>query len=392
MSAVEEKRIFFVIGEESGDVLGADLIDALEKKAAEAGISIKPIGLAGEHMRARGMNSLFDISDIAVMGITAVLGRLPTLIKRVLATVSAIVEQKPDIVVLIDSPDFTHAVAKRVRKKCPHMPIINYVCPSVWAWRQGRARRMAAYVDHVLALLPFEPAVLAELKGPPATYVGHQLVNEMADLIHPPNHQLPVEDPTSKPVLLVLPGSRRGEIKSLLNTFGETVEFLHQRGMQFTCIIPAVNALADEISQKTRHWAVRPEVVIGSEAKFAAFGKATAALAVSGTISLELALAGVPMVLAYKLDLIARPLMFVVKAWSPALPNLVADYIIVPEELNEAAVKERLARRLERLLVDTPERRAQIEGLALVAQKMQVDQPPGEKAALIVLSHLPGVR
>jgi len=321
-----------------------------------------------------------------VMGVSAVLARLPTIIRRVYQTVAAIEKERPDLVVLIDSPDFTHAVAKRVRKKLPTIPIIDYVCPSVWAWRQGRARKMTAYIDHVLALLPFEPRVLKELGGPDATYVGHRLVGDAnANEISGESDHGEICDP---PTLLVLPGSRRGELKALLNVFGETVDYLHQRGQKFKCIIPAVPRLADEIREKTASWTVKPQIISETFDKQAAFKKATAALAVSGTISLELAMAGVPMVLAYKLDTILRPFGFLIKTWSAALPNLVADYVVVPEEVNETASSGRLARQLERLLSDTPERRAQIAGLEFVKRTMQVDQPPGKKAAGVIFNYL----
>ncbi len=384
MSKQASKKIFFVIGEASGDALGADLLQALNRKSANSGIEIIPVGIAGERMSALGMRSIFDVSEIAVMGIVDVLARLPRIIKRVLNTVAAVENEKPDLVVLIDSPDFTHAVAKRVRKKLPNLPIINYVCPSVWAWRQGRARNMAVYVDHVLALLPFEPAALKALDGPPATYVGHRLVREMQGFADE-NRNAPNGD---LPVLLVLPGSRKGELKSLLSTFGDTVGFIHNRGGRFHCIIPAVTHLEEEIRQKTGNWAVKPEIVTGDAQKLDAFRQATAALAVSGTVSLELALAGVPMVLAYKLDAMARPFGFLIKTWSAALPNLIADYVVVPEEVNETATKGRLGRLLERLLIDTPERQAQLAGLATVVKKMQTDEVPGDKCAGIILQHL----
>ncbi len=388
MDDLTTKRVFFVIGEESGDILGADLLDALNEKAGAGGLRIEAVGLAGACMEERGVSSLFDISEIAVMGFTAVLARLPKIINRVYQTVAAIEKQKPDIIVLIDSPDFTHAVARRIRKKLPQTPIIDYVCPSVWAWRQGRAKKMAAYIDHVLALLPFEPTVLKELGGPDATYVGHRLADDVGDgqgiVCAYPHEQLA----GAKPVLLVLPGSRRGELNSLLEVFGETVALLEKRGHKFDCIIPAVPRLADEIKMRTANWIVKPEIVATEQEKKAAFQKATAALAVSGTVSLELAIAGVPMVLAYKLDAIARPLGFLIKTWSAALPNLVADYVVVPEEVNETASMGRLARHLERLLNDTPERQAQTLGLQKVRERMKVDQPPGQKAADIVLTFL----
>ncbi len=388
MSSLKQKKVFFVIGEESGDLLGADLLAALYANSSSAGFDIEAVGLGGPAMQAQGIKSLFDVSEIAVMGITAVLGRLPIIIRRILHTVAAIKQERPDLIVLIDSPDFTHAVAKRVRKKLPEIPIIDYVCPSVWAWRQGRARKMTAYIDHVLALLSFGSKVLKELGGPEATYVGHKLVHELNDISIGKMPTAFDNSTNELPVLLVLPGSRKGEVDRLLDIFGETVELMRKRGQKFECVIPAVAHLEDEIKRKCEKWPVKPKIVTGADNKLAAFESAAAALAASGTVSLELALAGVPMVLAYRLDPIIKPFAFMFSTWSAALPNLVADYVVVPEEFNHEVTSDRLVRQLERLLWDSPQRQAQIEGMKDIKSNMQVDQPPGEKAADVIFRYL----
>lgn len=388
MSSLKRKKVFFVIGEESGDLLGADLLVALNSKSDSAGFKIEPVGLGGPAMQSLGVKSLFDISEIAVMGISAVIGRLPTIIRRIMNTVAEIVRQRPDVIILIDSPDFTHAVAKRVRKKLPGVPIIDYVCPSVWAWRQGRARKMTAYIDHVLALLSFEPRALKELGGPDATYVGHRLIEEYKDISLEQRPKAFDNSDGDIPTVLVLPGSRKSEVDRLLDVFGDTIEMMRARGQSFECVIPAVDHLENEIRKVTDKWPVRPKIVTGAKSKREAFANATAALAASGTVSLELALAGVPMVLAYKLDPIAKRLAFLFSLWSAALPNLVADYVIVPEEFNHEVTSDRLVRQLERLLWDSPQRRAQIEGMKDIKSNMQVNQPPGEKAADVIFQYL----
>src|SRR5690606_7493231 len=162
------------------------------------------------------------LDDIAVMGFTAVIGRLPTIIDRVHRTVDAVVAAKPDILVIIDSPDFTHAVAKRVRRRLPDLPVVDYVSPSVWAWRPGRARRMRGYVDHVLALLPFEPAAHQRLGGPACTYVGHPLIERLGEL-RPAHGERPPLAGGGPATVLVLPGSRRSEVSRLLPVFRETL-------------------------------------------------------------------------------------------------------------------------------------------------------------------------
>ncbi|MEM1318252.1 MAG: lipid-A-disaccharide synthase [Pseudomonadota bacterium] len=374
------KTVYFVIGEESGDLLGADLIDGLE---TIADLEAQYVGLAGHAMQKRGMRSLFEIEGIAVMGFSAVIARLPTIIRRVHQVVADIVAKKPDIIVLIDSPDFTHAVAKRVRKKLPSVPIVDYVCPSVWAWRSGRAKTMRAYIDHVLAILPFEPKVLAQLDGPPATYVGHRLARHVAAL---PEHKAAHNSVTQ---LLVLPGSRRGEIERLLPAFGETVELLRQRGHEFETTLAAVPRHRALIERHTATWSAAPTIV-SSEENDTTFAHVDVALAASGTVALELALHGVPMVTGYKLDPVARPFASLVTTWSALLPNLIADRLIVPEEINELVLPGRLARHIEELMLDGPARRRQLDGFTDVRLAMETKTPPGERAASVVFDMLRG--
>lgn len=377
-------KVAVILGEASGDNLAADLWPVLGAEAERRGKSLEFCGLAGPRMEAMGHRSLFDIEEIAVMGFSAVIGRLPKIVRRVYQTVSHVRAEGPDLVLLIDSPDFTHAVAKRLRPHLPGVPIINYVCPSVWAWRSGRAAKMRAYVDHVLALLPFEPKVLAELGGPSATYVGHPLKGK----IRPPRP----DDPFAggrKPKLLVLPGSRSGEIKRLLGVFGRTLVTLRERGVEFDALLPAVPHLKEAISNEVANWSV-PVRVAESADNERLFEEADAALAASGTVALELAVYRVPMALAYKLDPVARPFAGLVSTWSAALPNLIAGWLLVPEEFNESVKPERLARRVERLLADTPERRAQVEGFNAVAQNMQTDRPTAEIATQAIFDVLDG--
>jgi lipid-A-disaccharide synthase len=375
-------RVFLVVGEESGDQLGGRLMEALIRRTGGA---VHFSGVGGARMEALGLSSLFPLNDIAVMGITAVLGRLPTIVRRVYQTVDAALAAEPDVVVIIDSPDFTHQVAKRIRKRRPSIPIVDYVSPSVWAWRPGRARRMARYVDHLLALLPFEPAIHARLGGPPTTYVGHPLVDRPEQLHPAPGERAEIAD-AERPVLLVLPGSRGGEIDRMLGVFGETVERLHGEGRPFELVIPAVPRLADRIVAETAGWAVRPEVVSGDAQKFAAFRRAHAALATSGTVTLELALAGVPMVVAYRRDPVFKAVTELVRripgqvqVQSMVLANIILGERIVPDHLDPDVDAGILARDLAPLLADTPERRAQVTGLARLGRAMAL--PQGLRAA-----------
>lgn len=373
-------KVYLVLGEESGDKLGSDLVPALQQQAKDAGMDVEFVGLAGPRLQELGVKSLFNIEDIAVMGFTAVIARLPTIVRRVYQTVGDIKKQKPDVIVLIDSPDFTHAVAKRVKRKLPNVPVINYICPSVWAWRPGRAKKMRAYIDHVLAILPFEPKALEDLHGPPGTYIGHPLARQIAAL---PSAKRPKPDNT----LLVLPGSRRGEIKRMLALYGEALTILKDRGVDFQPVLPAVTRLTDTIRQQTASWPVQPKIVDSSE-NAQTFAGARAALATSGTVVLELALHRVPTLVCYRLDSIARMLAGLITTWSGVLPNLILDRVFVPEEHNEMVTPHRLARYIERLMDETLERQVQIEGFEELTKAMQTKRPPGELAAEIVLNHV----
>ncbi len=375
-------RIYFVLGEESGDALGADLFAALQRQADEAEQTVEISGLAGERLQAAGMSSLFDIDDIAVMGLTAVAARLPSIVRRVYQTVADIEREKPDAIVLIDSPDFTHAVAKRVRKKLPATPILNYVCPSVWAWRSGRARRMRAYIDHVLTLLPFEPDALKRLDGPPGTYVGHPLATRTSG-----TDNVDERETDSKPKLLVLPGSRNTELKQLLSLYGEVVETLEKRGLVFDLVLPTVSRLRERIEQETASWAVQPDIRDSGENQ-TLFAGARAALIASGTVSLELAVHGVPHVSGYRFDAITSPFLRLLNTWSANLPNLIADQVIVPEEINGMVMPERMARHVEAVFNDGPARQHQIEGFKQVRARMKTKRPAGELAAEIVFNHI----
>ena len=365
-------KIYFVIGEESGDALGADLIDGIN----EIGLNAQYLGLAGRRMQSLGMSSLFDISDIAVMGFSAVFGRLPKILKRIGQTADDIIKKQPDVLVLIDSPDFTHRVAKKVRRNNPDILIIKYVCPSVWAWRPGRAPKMKAYVDHVLALLPFEPELLEKLGGPKATYVGHPLSSRIGNK--------PVRKKTKKkqhPVLLVLPGSRRTEVKLLLPDIAKTLEILEERGNQYRTIMPVVPHLSEEISAAVSKWKIRPEIIDSEEEKLAVFEMADAALAASGTVLLELALYRVPMISIYRLDWLLHQFRFLIFGWSAALPNLVLDEPLVPERVGDMIRPGWLARAIERIVTDGPERQIQLDGFERLSKAMARDQSPGIEAA-----------
>ncbi|HVZ51639.1 MAG TPA: lipid-A-disaccharide synthase, partial [Pseudolabrys sp.] len=233
--AGEGPHIYLVAGEESGDRLGAALIAAL-RRASDGRARFSGIG--GDHMAAEGVKSAFPLGELAIMGFAAIPARLPQILARIRETADAVIAARPDVLVIIDSPEFTHRVARRVRARAPGIPIIDYVCPSVWAWRPGRARAMRPYVDHVLALLPFEPEALRRLNGPPATFVGHPLAEQVARLR--PNAEEAIRRLADPPLVLVLPGSRSGEIRRMAPVFGEALARVARQTGPLDIVVPAV--------------------------------------------------------------------------------------------------------------------------------------------------------
>jgi lipid-A-disaccharide synthase len=288
--------------------------------------------------------------------------------------------------VIIDSPDFTHRVASAVRARDPRIPIVDYVSPTVWAWRSGRARAMRRYVDHVLALLPFEPEAYVRLQGPPCSYVGHPLIEQIGALRPDAGEQQRRDD--SPPVLLVLPGSRRSEIRHHMAVFGETLGRLHAAGVPFELVLPTMPHLEAAVREGVKDWQVQPRIAVGEQGKRAAFRIAHAALVKSGTVTLELALAGIPMVAAYKGGSVeAWVLKRLVRVNSVILANLVIGENVVPEFLQQDCTPERLLPALREILTHSPLRRRQIEAFAKLDTSMSTgDQPPSVRAADIVLA------
>lgn len=372
-----------VAGEVSGDLLGGDLIAAL--RAAHAG-PVVLVGVGGEALERQGLTSLFDFSELSIMGISQVLKRLPSLIRRIRQTADALIAARPDVLLIIDSPDFTHRVARRVRKALPGLPVVNYVCPSVWAWKEERAPRMRAYVDHVLALLPFEPAVMERLGGPATTYVGHRLIGD-PDIQHIRTARLAERAPGER-VCLLLPGSRGTEITRLLPVFGEAVQEITARNPGTRFLLPTVPRQEALVRKLTADWPVKPQITVSTAQKWQAFIDADAAIAASGTVILELALARVPVVSTYRFDWLANLFLGKVKIWTAAIPNIIADYAVVPEYLNDMVRPGSLTRWFERLSTDTAQRSAMLEGYDLVHARMQTTRLPGETGAAVILDLL----
>lgn len=376
-------RIFVVVGEASGDQLGFRLMQALRAQAPDVEI----IGVGGEAMAREGLQSLFPLEGIAVMGFVPVIRRLPLLMRRWRETAAAVLATRPDVLVIIDSPDFTHRVARIVRAVRPDLPVVDYVSPSVWAWRPGRAKKMRAYVDAVLALLPFEPEAHVRLGGPPCTYIGHPLIERAADW------RASVADEAARDArpgtLLLLPGSRRSEIERLLPDFCRALALITAKRPGLRAVLPAVRQHEARIRAIVADFAIKPEIVVGEAAKWAAFRQARAALAVSGTVTLELALAKVPMVAAYRVSPPEMLLKYVVTATSFSLPNLVRGQNFIPELLQGDATPQKLSEAVLPLLDDGPARAAQMREFAEIEALMSLDngKTPSAEAARIILGY-----
>ncbi|MCS3449657.1 MULTISPECIES: lipid-A-disaccharide synthase [Bradyrhizobium] len=378
------RKIFLIATEESGDRLGAALMQVLRQRLGDA---VQFSGVGGQAMAAQGIAPLFPIEELSIIGFAAVVKQLPKILRLIRRTADAVLADAPDMLVIIDSPDFTHRVARRVRARNPNIPIVDYVSPSVWAWRPGRARAMRRYVDHVLALLPFEPEEYRKLQGPPCSYVGHPLTEQLASLR--PNEDEQKRRDAQPQVLLVLPGSRRSEIRHHLALFGAALGRLSKQ-TPFELVLPTLPHLEAMVREGVASWPVVPRLAIGETEKRAAFRVARAALAKSGTVTLELALSGIPMVTAYRVGAAeAFILRRAIRVSSVILANLVIGSDIIPEFLQEDCTPDKLAAALGDVLADSPDRLRQLVGFATMDGKMSTgDQPPSVRAADIVLAEM----
>lgn len=384
-----KRRVFLVAGEDSGDQLGGRLMAAIRRRAKD---QVAFTGVGGEAMAKEGCRSLFPLDEVAVMGPMAIFRRLPSLVRRVYQTVSAAVEADPDVLVILDSPEFTHPIARRVRRRMPHLPIVDYVSPSVWAWRPGRAQRMRGYIDHVLAILPFEPDAHARLGGPECSYVGHPLIERLDWIrgVEPQELAGRLGIGQGEAVLTVLPGSRVTEVSRLMEPFGATLALLLERHGPLQVIVPVTPGMREAVEQGASSWPVRPHLVESETEKFQAFQRSRAALAASGTVTLELGLSGTPMVVAYRVEPLVAPLLRrTITAPSTVLPNLILGENAFPELHQEHCTPERMAEALLPLLRDSPERTRQLEALSGLDGKMRLPNRgrPSDRAARIVLDH-----
>lgn len=377
-------KAFLIAGEPSGDRLGAALIAGLR----ELDPALEVRGIGGEGMAAQGLESLFPMSELSLMGIWEILPKYRALKRRIAQTAQAVIKAAPDVLITIDSPDFGLRVARIVRAAAPGIRTVHYVAPSVWAWRPGRARKMAQVIDHVLAILPFEPPLM-QAAGMSCDFVGHPVVSErLASAADASAFRAAHAIAADAPLVLCLPGSRRGEVARLGPRFDEALMRLRDRLPEMRVVLPTVPGVADMVDAMVRRWPTAPVVVQGESDKRAAFAAADLALAASGTVSLELAANGVPMVIGYDMAPVSRALIgLLLKTDTVTLVNLVSETRAVPEFLGRHCQPGPMANALLRLLDDPEARAEQLAAMDLTMQRLgRGGEPPGLRAARSVIA------
>ena len=375
--------IYLIAGEPSGDVLGARLMAALRELT---GGQVRFAGIGGESMRDEGLVSLFPQADLAVMGFAEVLPRIPRILRRLDQTLADIEAKRPALIVTIDSWGFTGRVAKRLKQAGSRIPRLHYVAPMVWAWKEKRARQLAERVDRLLCLLPNEPAYFAR-HGLPAVHVGHPVLERRGRSGDGAAFRARHAIPADAPLLCLLPGSRHSETSRLLPVFGETARLMAQRFPGLRLVIPSVETVVAEVRAAVAGWRVPPLVIDGHE-KWDCFAASQAALAASGTVALELAVARLPMVIAYR---VSAPTAMIVRRVLTVkyvcLLNLLLDRAVVPEYLQEDCRPESLADALTPLMRDEAARARQLAGCAEALDKLGIaGETPSRRAAREALS------
>ncbi len=376
-------NIMLVAGEPSGDQLGAELMGALGKLA---GRQVRVIGVGGAAMERAGLKSLFPLDDTSVMGLREVVPRIPRILRRVREASAFAAREKPDLLVLIDSPDFTHRIARRVKRLDPTIRTANYAPPQVWASRGYRARKMAKYMDAVLTLLPFEVPFF-ERYGIEAHFVGNPVVERAKRMIGGAAFRKRHGTSGEAAILAVLPGSRRNEIRFILPAFKDAVGLLAGQIPGLVCVMPTVSGVAPLVREAAANWPTPVHIVEDEDEKFAAFDAADAALAASGTVTTELALARTPMVVGFRMGgltyAIAKRLVDVPYI---TLVNLVLKREAVPEFIQDRCEPQALAEAVKPLLTDVAAHAAQVKDLDAAAQLLgEGEESPSLRAARAVL-------
>jgi len=375
--------VYLIAGEPSGDMLGARLMRALKEQSPD----VKFAGVGGENMQKEGMVSLFDISDLAIMGLAEVIPSIPKVLRRIKETVADIKEKEPDVVITIDSWSFSARVHKALRKKKIRVLQMHYVAPQVWAWKKRRAKTMYKYIDHLLTLFPNEPAYFTPYHLP-TDFVGHPVVESSMINADATEFLQKNKIPGDKKIFLILPGSRHNEVANLLPVFLETAKELKAKHPELFFVLPTVKTVEKRVLDMVKENKADILVVTTQAERYAAARAAVGAIAASGTVALELAIVNVPHLIAYKVPAITAWLARrLTKIKYVNLTNLLLDRPIVPELLQEDCTKQKLLDTAEYLLnKDSALYKAEQQGFEELRKTLGVGKArPSQKAAVIIL-------
>ncbi|MEE3000565.1 MAG: lipid-A-disaccharide synthase [Pseudomonadota bacterium] len=372
-------HIYLIAGEPSGDRLGALLIQALRRKTR---LECKISGIGGMEMQKMGLHSHFPMSELTVMGLAEILPRLPNLYKRIRETVRHILDSKPDVVVTIDAPDFTFRVIQQIRGE--NIPIVHYVAPSVWAWKPWRAKKLAGLVDHLLTLLPFEPPYF-EREGLKTTFVGHPVIESGADKGKGNDFRQHYGISPEEKILCLLPGSRPSEVSRIMPILKEIV--LRLDNLNLNLFIPTLDTVGVLIGKEIKSWKNTPIIINNDEEKYSAFAASDAAIAVSGTVALELAIAKVPYLTIYKFNpitaLIGRAM---IKTPFVNIVNILLGCEVVPELIQKNCKSDIIIPYLLDFFDNPNSANAQVVRFNEAINQLRTgNQNPSDRAAKVVL-------
>jgi lipid-A-disaccharide synthase len=366
------RKVYLIAGEPSGDILGARLMAALKLETAG---NVEFVGVGGPEMAEQGLNSLFPMADLAVMGVVEVLHRLPLLLRRISETTADVLKQNPDVLVTIDSPDFCFRVAKRLKGQ--GIPLVHYVAPSVWAWRPGRAAKVAGFLDHLLTLLPFEPPYF-EKEGLSTSFVGHPVVEGPAMNADGPAFRRRHNIKDDETVIVALPGSRSGEVSRHLPVFAQTFLQLQQNHGDFHVVLVTTGTVAEAVRSAASNWSVPVSVIDDVTEKYDAMASGNVALAASGTVALELAAVGTPAIITYRVSpLTAFFGKMLIKVQFANLINLILGREAVPERIQDSCRADVLSADLLSLLNAPDAVRKQLDDCHTALQALSGDGKGG---------------
>ena len=381
---LEKRKIAIIAGEVSGDKIGSDLINEIKSS-----FDTELCGIGGQELKKQGLKSLFPYDELSIIGIWGIVKNIFTLKNRVDSTVDAINRFNPELLIIIDCPEFTHRVAKKVKKIMPHLVIINYISPTIWFWRQGRARKMNKYISHILSIFPFEPALYDKLNGPPCTYIGNPLFENIIS-----NKSDNTKVARSKKSILFMPGSRKTEIEKLLPPCVAALKEVKKLGYDFDLKIPTFNNFIDLIDAEFANTGIDYSISSSDSEKINSFWHSDFAITASGSATLELAACKLPMIVIYKLNIFNSVLAAIILRMSNlqnasvSLPNIISQTKVIPELLQSNCNSRKIASELITLFNDQNKVNNQLSILNNVHDAMRVAVKPEKSAAEIIRGYL----